>query len=448
MRAYDFHQARATYPASSFLFPQGSAEADDGVADMTNSHKRGPWSQAEDHQLMTLVSHQGALNWVRIAQFLGTRTPKQCRERYHQNLKPSLNHEPISPEEGVQIERMVHEMGKRWAEIARRLHNRSDNAVKNWWNGSQNRRKRDGRRKSSYGGYHHHHQHVATSQQQQQHCLSSPIDSAPAHHHQQQHQQHHHHHYHHQDAHPAAAAAAAAAAVAPSHHHHHNPHARSLLGYDMPEPSYSRVGPLPMRSLADIPRILPNALPPLTRALPRPLSPTYSGRQYDTPLPSPSALSPGADSVDGGPAPSLMSDNGSSYSTSPRASNRDLGSPIDLPPLKNLSVRRGSRSYDHPSHHPHPHPHPHHHHPYQRPGSLSPSDVKLPGFSSLTAYKPTASSELYSPRTHNTHLPTAPSSPVNNLPALRMPQSPQQQHAICHRSSASRDRLGISSLIS
>jgi Myb-like DNA-binding protein FlbD len=53
-----------------------------------------------------------------------------------------LNHEPITPEEGLQIERLVGEMGKRWPEIARGLHGRSDNAVKNWWNGSMNRRRR------------------------------------------------------------------------------------------------------------------------------------------------------------------------------------------------------------------------------------------------------------------------------------------------------------------
>ena len=118
------------------------------------THKRGPWSQGEDGYLLQLVQTQGAHNWVRISQMIGTRTPKQCRERFHQNLKPSLNHDPITPEEGAMIERLVREMGKRWAEIARRLRGRSDNAVKNWWNGGMNRRRRIVVRRegSSHGG--------------------------------------------------------------------------------------------------------------------------------------------------------------------------------------------------------------------------------------------------------------------------------------------------------
>ena len=92
--------------------------------------------------MLSLVNLHGAHNWVRISQAIQTRSPKQCRERFHQNLKPNLNHDPITPEEGILIEQMVAEMGKRWAEIARRLRGRSDNAVKNWWNGGMNRRRR------------------------------------------------------------------------------------------------------------------------------------------------------------------------------------------------------------------------------------------------------------------------------------------------------------------
>lgn len=109
---------------------------------MVHPHRRGPWVPEEDQLLIQLVRDQGPNNWVRISQHMHHRSAKQCRQRFHQNLKPSLNREPISADEGLIIERMVNEMGKRWADIARKLGNRSDNAVKNWWNGSMYRKQR------------------------------------------------------------------------------------------------------------------------------------------------------------------------------------------------------------------------------------------------------------------------------------------------------------------
>ncbi len=53
--------------------------------------RRGPWSQTEDSILMQLIHFYEGLNWVRISILLGSRSPKQCRDRYHQSLKPSLS---------------------------------------------------------------------------------------------------------------------------------------------------------------------------------------------------------------------------------------------------------------------------------------------------------------------------------------------------------------------
>lgn len=104
--------------------------------------RRGPWSPEEDHKLMEIISLYGPLNWVRVSLSIRTRLPKQCRERYHQNLKPLLNRNPITYEEGLLIEQLVAKYGKKWAEIARHLTGRLDNAIKNWWNGGANRRRR------------------------------------------------------------------------------------------------------------------------------------------------------------------------------------------------------------------------------------------------------------------------------------------------------------------
>lgn len=124
----------------------GGAPLDDTAITVHNTtpgqNRRGPWLPREDHKLMELIAIFGPSNWVRISNTLNTRTPKQCRERYHQNLKPSLNRTPITNDEGELIEKLVAKYGKKWAEIARHLNGRLDNAIKNWWNGGANRRRR------------------------------------------------------------------------------------------------------------------------------------------------------------------------------------------------------------------------------------------------------------------------------------------------------------------
>ncbi|RTE69606.1 hypothetical protein BHE90_016010 [Fusarium euwallaceae] len=104
---------------------------------------RQRWSSNEDTTLKKLVQAWDPPDWNRIAQKIGSRTARQCRERYKNYLDPNLSNKEITPKEGAMIDQFVEEMGKNWADVARRLGgHRTDNAVKNWWHNKQNRLKK------------------------------------------------------------------------------------------------------------------------------------------------------------------------------------------------------------------------------------------------------------------------------------------------------------------
>jgi hypothetical protein len=93
--------------------------------------KKAKWMPEEDTLLSQAIKEHGMSNWTRVAQDLPGRNGKQCRERWMNQLCPSLSRDNWTQQEDAILLQQQRLSGNQWSQVAYFLPGRSANAVKN-----------------------------------------------------------------------------------------------------------------------------------------------------------------------------------------------------------------------------------------------------------------------------------------------------------------------------
>jgi hypothetical protein len=108
-------------------------------SDASPTTARIRWTEEDDKLLIRLVGELGH-NWPLISSRMDGRTSKQVKERWTNQLDPSISTEPWTGDDDQQLVILIRELGHSWCEIARRMKGRTESMVKNRYHANLRKR--------------------------------------------------------------------------------------------------------------------------------------------------------------------------------------------------------------------------------------------------------------------------------------------------------------------
>ena len=119
-------------PTPQILSPmeQASPEPSSSMP-QSKSQKRGRrWTDEEDSVLLEIVEKMGP-NWKDIAFHFPGKTSKQVKERWSNQLDPSISDRPWSAEDDFLLVSLIREYGRSWCKISKTMSGRTELMLKN-----------------------------------------------------------------------------------------------------------------------------------------------------------------------------------------------------------------------------------------------------------------------------------------------------------------------------
>jgi hypothetical protein len=105
-------------------------------------HPKAKFNPAEDEMLSNLVKRHGTTDWTEISLRMEGRNARQCRDRWINYLSPSVENGPWTTADDQELLLLYHQLGAKWKYLATFFKGRTEINVKSRWNLIQRRLRR------------------------------------------------------------------------------------------------------------------------------------------------------------------------------------------------------------------------------------------------------------------------------------------------------------------